>query len=195
MVNRLPLCRLVILLLGAILLPFPSAGEEGGPVPVATLREARALAAADRRLVFVELMAWDCPHCRAFEKQVLDSKTFRDYASRSLHLVFYDIKRQSQMSEEQRSEVKELIREHLVRFTPTILVFSPDGALLLETTGYKVEDRELHDSGAKLRDEFRTFEQRSLLREVIPPTDGPGAEDGVEGSGFGGLQRGERKQH
>ena len=56
-------------------------------------------------------------------------------------------------------------------------------------------DRELHDPGAKLRDEFPTFDQRSLLHEVIPPTDGPGAGDGVEGSGFGGLQRGERKQH
>lgn len=137
---RLLLCRLVLPLLGTsltILAPLPLRGEDAELVTVPTLREARALAAEDRRLVFVELMAWNCPHCLAFEKTVLASEAFRDYAGRALHLVFYDIKQQTRMSAEQRTEVTDLIRKHLVKFTPTILVFSPDGDLLLQTTGYK----------------------------------------------------------
>ncbi|MEX2578826.1 MAG: thioredoxin family protein [Verrucomicrobiales bacterium] len=136
MVNKLCHYRLAILLIGSALAPLALPAAENEPNSVATMKEALDLAADDGRLVFVELMAWNCPHCQAFEKTVLDSKVFQEYASESLHLVFYDIKRQSRLTREQRNEIAELIKEHQVKFTPAILVFSPDGALLLETTGY-----------------------------------------------------------
>lgn len=112
------------------------AGDKALPT-VATMREALDLATGDGRLVFVELMAWKCPHCEAFAKQVLASNVFRAYAGESLHLVIYDIKRQSALTNEQRAEISELIKEHKVKFTPTILVFAADGSLLLSTTGYQ----------------------------------------------------------
>jgi len=112
-------------------------GDSGLPTVISSLEEAAALAKEDGRLVMVEIKAWHCGHCRSFEAKVLRSEEFRAFASESLHLVRYDIARRSELSEVQRKELDTLMKAHTVKLTPTILVFSPKGDILLRTEGYE----------------------------------------------------------
>ena len=139
-----PVSRMLRVGLAGVLLALvlPGSGspaeEEGEELPrCPTLAEALDRAKEDRKLVFLELVAWNCPHCREFEEKVLTSEVFREFARSSMHLVIYDIGRKGDLTAEQAGELQELMTRFQVEYTPTIVVFSPDGEVMLRTQGYK----------------------------------------------------------
>ena len=137
MVTRLPFRILTLTFSIFTLFPIALAAEEGTLSVVDTVEEAIALAEKNNRQVLLEIHQTGCSHCQLFQKKVLESNAFQEYAKKHLYLVFYDIKKKQELTEKQSAELTELMRDHHVQFTPTIIVFSPSGEKLLRTQGYK----------------------------------------------------------
>jgi thioredoxin-related protein len=102
----------------------------------ATFAAAQARASKEGRMVFLEFVLTNCSHCKSFKEQVLDSKVFREFAARHLAFVQYDILALDSLPEAQRKVEAELEKKYKVERTPTIVVLSPKGKVLLRTEGY-----------------------------------------------------------
>jgi thioredoxin-related protein len=105
----------------------------------ATFTEAREKAKEDGRLIDLQFKASGRPHCRSFREKVLGSAEFQDFARKQLPLVIDDLVRDDLLSPEQAKELEELRALHSLRYTPTVVVFSPQGVEVLKVEGYKGE--------------------------------------------------------
>ena len=109
--------------------------------PVPTMAKALALAGEDGRLVFLMVKASTCLVCQKFDQDVVQSAEFRAFADEKLHLVVYDIFGQDEvadhLAEERKTELEEIMDKHEIVVTPTVVVLSADGRVLLRTEGYE----------------------------------------------------------
>jgi thioredoxin-related protein len=102
----------------------------------ASLAEARARAAADGRLLYLEYMMNTCPHCQAFKKNVLSSPAFREFADKHLAVVIYDLADLASIPDEEQKVAKDIQARFHIENVPTILLFSSLGKQLLRLEGY-----------------------------------------------------------
>jgi thioredoxin-related protein len=128
-----------LLLLTCLLIALPATGalaQSPRLAKEATFAAAQARAAKENKLVFLEFVMTNCSHCKKFKEQVLDTKVFREFAAQHLAFIQYDILELDSLPEAERKVEAELEKKHKVERTPTIVVLSPKGKVLLRTEGY-----------------------------------------------------------
>lgn len=110
-----------------------------------TFKQALERAAAEEKLLFVDLYATWCGPCQQMTRVVFPQQEVGDYMNEHFVAVKYDI--------EKNPDGKELKRRYAVRSIPTYLVFDAGGRLVL-TFG-----------GALPADKFRAKMQRIVERK------------------------------
>ncbi len=91
---------------------------------VTSLDEAKKLAAAGNKKIFVDFMATWCGPCKLLEAQVFTTEKFKKYGSK---LVFLKVDVDAQKAVASAYEIKAM---------PTQMVLSKDGSILSSTVGY-----------------------------------------------------------
>ncbi len=98
-----------------------------------TLKKAVEQAAAEQKLVFVDLYAVWCGPCQQMTRVVFPQKELGDYMNAHFVSVKYDI--------EKDLDGKELKRRYAVRSIPTYFVFDGEGRLVLTFGGGMPADK------------------------------------------------------
>lgn len=99
--------------------------------------KAKAEAKKDNKAMLLNFTGSDwCPWCVKFDKEVLDTKDFKDYAAKNLVLVTVDFPRQKPQSEEQKKANNELQEKYNVNGFPTFIVLDSNGKKIGEQVGY-----------------------------------------------------------
>lgn len=91
------------------------------------------------KYVFVYFAGSDwCPHCMRFEKEVINTPTFRRYLEQNFVPVLIDSPRYYSLSEEQKAYNQASSQKYQVGGYPTMVILDPEGKLVT-TTGYNRE--------------------------------------------------------
>ena len=77
-----------------------------------------------------------CPWCIKFDKEVFNTKEFKDYAAKHLVLVELDFPHKKQQSDELKKANKEMQQKYNVSGFPTFVVLNSDGKKIGEQVGY-----------------------------------------------------------
>ena len=134
----------------------PAPGPAPAPAPMAlwrndlpgTLKQAQA----ENKLILINFTGSDwCPTCIQFEKDVLSTPTFINYASRKLLLVKIDFPRHLPQRPELIQTNQALARQFLVDSYPTYMLLTPAGQILGRQSGY------LSGGPAALIDQLESF--------------------------------------
>lgn len=97
---------------------------------------AKAQAKAENKPILVNFSGSDwCGYCIALEREVFTKPAFKEYAESDLILVLLDFPRRTELSPELQAQNEALAKQYGIRGFPTILVLSPEGALI-DKTGY-----------------------------------------------------------
>jgi len=124
-------CRLLAVVIAV--LATPAVAAEGW---FSSYDEAMAAAERTGRPVLTIFTGSDwCPHCRTLEHNVLQTDTFRDWATDRLVLLMIDLPQQGISTEERRTRSRVCIR-YGVRVFPSALLIAPDGTAIALQTGY-----------------------------------------------------------
>jgi len=119
-----------LLTLGASL----SAGEGW----MTNFEAAKAKAVAENKPLLLDFTGSDwCPPCMMLDKEVFSKKAFFDFAEANLVLVKLDFPRSKKQSAELKSQNEALARKYGIEGFPTIMILSPEGELVEQTTGYR----------------------------------------------------------
>lgn len=108
----------------------------------ASFSAAQAKAKSEQRLLFLMFKSVDCRHCRKFSDKVLSTEVFQQFASDHLSLMIYDVDAYAALPEAERQLALSLEQKYDVDQMPAIVVYSPDGAELLKTQGYRGTEAE-----------------------------------------------------
>lgn len=125
---------IVILILGMWALPAVA----GDPLTWHTdLDQAKAVAQKENKPLFLFFTGSDwCSWCKRLNAQILSQSAFQDYAAKDLVLVKIDFLRYTPMEEKQKEYNNSLARQYQVQGFPTVMLLSPQGAVL-GRTGYQ----------------------------------------------------------
>ncbi len=98
---------------------------------------AREKALAEQKPILVDFTGSDwCGWCIKLDEEVFSQSAFQQYAAAELVLVEIDFPRNKTQSDELKAQNRALAEKYGVRGFPTILLLSPEGALI-EKTGYR----------------------------------------------------------
>lgn len=102
------------------------------------LPEALAKAKAENRMVLMDFTGSDwCGWCIKFDKEVLSTPQFKDYAATNLVLVALDFPHKKPQSAALRKANEALSQKYSVDGFPTFVVLSRDGKEIGRQTGYE----------------------------------------------------------
>lgn len=93
------------------------------------VEEAFALAKAEQRPLLIDFWADDCKGCQRMDAVTYEDEQVRDYLEEHYVLVMFNLK----------EVTKAFATKYLTRaliWAPTFLVYTPDGSILREATGY-----------------------------------------------------------
>ncbi len=101
-----------------------------------SLPEAKTLAKADSKLIFVEFTGSDwCPPCKKLHADVLESDEFAKF-SEGYVLVELDFPRRKEQSAELKAANKELAQQFEITGYPTVVILDADGKELGRKVGF-----------------------------------------------------------
>ncbi len=99
--------------------------------------KAQAQAKAEHKLIFLSFTGSDwCYYCQQFDKYVLDTPVFRDYAAKNLVLVEVDVPQHHRQPAALQAQNEKLVMKYDVHGFPTTILINSDGKELLRTEGY-----------------------------------------------------------
>ena len=77
-----------------------------------------------------------CPWCMRMDKEVLQTKAFKDYAAKNLVLMLVDFPQSKQLSQKVQDQNAELQKKYGADGFPTFILVGKDGKVLGEQVGY-----------------------------------------------------------
>jgi thioredoxin-related protein len=92
--------------------------------------------------IFMVITAEWCPSCKLYEENTLDTKEVSMILNRDFLPLLVDLDKQEKIA-----------REHMIRGTPTTIIFSREGEKLLSIPGYVYKDKLLETLTAFLENE------------------------------------------
>jgi len=99
--------------------------------------KAQAQAKADKKLVMLDFTGSDwCGWCIKFDKEVLSTDKFKEYADKNLVLVVVDFPNKKPQSDELKRANEALGKKYGVDGYPTFVVLSKDGKEIGRQVGY-----------------------------------------------------------
>ncbi|MEA3465002.1 MAG: thioredoxin family protein [Thermodesulfobacteriota bacterium] len=126
----------IALIIGLLLL-VPNLGLAKSSQWFDDLEQAKIEAKKDNKHIFISFSGSDwCHWCIKFNKEVLSSQEFLDYADKNLVLMLVDFPKRQKQSKELKTRNDKLSREYGVRGFPSIAILNPAGKLI-KMTGYR----------------------------------------------------------
>lgn len=117
-----------------------------GPTWLGNFNKARIEASSEHKLILINFSGSDwCGPCIRLTKEIFESQTFEDYASKNLVLVRADFPREkkNQLPEEQQKENEKLADKYNSNGTfPETLLVDENGKILKEWDGFPNESPE-----------------------------------------------------
>lgn len=105
---------------------------------------AKAMAKAENKPIIMNFTGSDwCGFCIRLHKEVFSKASFKEHAGAEWVLVELDFPRRTELSAELTAQNETLAQHYEIRGYPTILVLSPDGALIGKT-GYRPGGAEVY---------------------------------------------------
>jgi thioredoxin-related protein len=99
--------------------------------------KATDIAKTDGKNILMDFTGSDwCPWCIRMDKEVLDTKEFKDYAAKSLVLVIVDFPQTKQLSQKVQDQNNDLQKKFGVDGYPTFILVDKDGNVLGQQVGY-----------------------------------------------------------
>jgi len=128
---------LSMILLTAILFGCSKGASKDGLTWESNLETALQKAKAENKAVLVNFTGSDwCQWCIKLSDEVFSKSEFADYAEENLILVKLDFPRSIEQSNETKMYNNQLAQRYGVQGFPTILLFNPQGKMVLQT-GYQ----------------------------------------------------------
>jgi thioredoxin-related protein len=85
-------------------------------------------AKADNKLLLMDFSGSDwCGWCIKLDKEIFDTKEFKEYAAENLVLLKLDFPKKKTLPPEEKEQNQKLAREYGIKGYPTVIVLSPDG--------------------------------------------------------------------
>ena len=108
------------------------------PAWLTDLPKALAAAKAEHKMVLMDFTGSDwCSWCIKFDKEVLSTEKFKEYAAKNLILVKVDFPRSLPQSDELKQANRELGKKYKVDGYPTFVVLDEGGKEIGRQEGYK----------------------------------------------------------
>ncbi len=121
----------------AILLSIVTTASHGGDAWLTNYDEAMAAAQEAGRPVLAVFTGSDwCQHCRTLERNILDGREFREWASDRVVLLVVDLPKEGISVEERKARSRVCIKYGVRSFPNTVLI-APDGSALATQAGYR----------------------------------------------------------
>lgn len=128
---------LSLILLFAILMGCSKSGAKDNLGWEDNLETALKKAKEENKAVLVNFTGSDwCIWCKRLNEEVFSQNAFKDYADENLILVRIDFPQNIEQSVETKMYNNQLAQRYGVRGFPTVLLFNPQGKLVLQT-GYQ----------------------------------------------------------
>ena len=100
-------------------------------------KAALAQAKAQNKLVLLDFTGSDwCGYCKLLDKEVLDTKDFKEFADKNYIQVTVDFPQQKQLPENVKQQNDALGQKFKIEGYPTLIVLDADGKELGRQTGY-----------------------------------------------------------
>src|ERR1041384_2972358 len=126
--------KIAVGLLGCLTLLQVQATE---PQWLTDLAKAQAKAKTENKMVLLDFTGSDwCGWCIKFDKEVLATKEFKDYAAKNLVLVQLDFPNKKPQSDELKKANAALQKKYDVNGYPTFVVLDKDGKEVGRQVGY-----------------------------------------------------------
>jgi thioredoxin-related protein len=104
------------------------------------LPKAQAQAQAENKIVLMDFTGSDwCPACIRFNKEVLDSSVFQEYAAKNVVVVEVDFPQNKAQSDELKKTNAALQDRFKVEGFPTLIVLDKDGKEIGRQVGYEAD--------------------------------------------------------
>jgi protein disulfide-isomerase len=124
---------LVALALGCLFLQIQAAES----VWLTDLPKAEAQAKSQNKIVLMDFTGSDwCPWCIKFDKEVLDTPEFQDYAAKNVVLVQLDYPTKLVQSDDLKKANAALKTQYKITGFPTLVVLNKDGKEIGRQVGY-----------------------------------------------------------
>jgi thioredoxin-related protein len=116
----------------------PKSDQPGsGSAWLTDLPKAQAKAKADNKMVFMLFTGSDwCPACMIFDKQILQTSEFNDYAAKNLILVMVDFPNKTPQNDELKKSNDLLNKTYAVDAFPTTIILNHEGKEIDRQVGY-----------------------------------------------------------
>ena len=94
-------------------------------------------AKADNKDILLDFTGSDwCPWCIRMDKEVLDTKEFKDYADKNLVLMLVDFPQTKQLSQKVQDQNADLQKKFDAEGFPTFILVDKEGKILGQQVGY-----------------------------------------------------------
>jgi thioredoxin-related protein len=77
-----------------------------------------------------------CPWCIKMDKEVLDTKEFKDYADKNLVLMLVDFPQSKQLPQKEQDQNDQLQKTYAAEGFPTFILVDKDGKVIGQQVGY-----------------------------------------------------------
>ncbi len=103
---------------------------------ITNYEQALRIAAEQKHCILIDFTGSDwCGWCARLHQEILETKTFQDYARTSLVLLEVDLPREKKLSPELLRQNQSLAEKYKVDGFPTVILLAPDGREI-GRTGY-----------------------------------------------------------
>ncbi|HEX4085172.1 MAG TPA: thioredoxin family protein [Chthoniobacteraceae bacterium] len=100
-------------------------------------KDATTAAKADHKNILMDFTGSDwCEWCIRMDKEVLDTKQFKDFADKNLVLMQADFPQGKQLPQKTQQQNNDLQSRYAVEGFPTFILTDPDGNVLGRQVGY-----------------------------------------------------------
>jgi len=126
--------RSLVWIIAVMLLGVARAGAEGW---VSDFGKAVEMAKTSNKNILMDFTGSDwCPWCIRMDKEVLDTKEFKDYAAKKLVLMLVDFPQSKQLPQKTQDQNNDLQKKYGAEGFPTFILVDKNGNVLGQQVGY-----------------------------------------------------------
>jgi len=133
---KIPASRSFVWIIALLLIGVAGAGAQEGNW-LTDISQAMAQAKSSNKNVLLDFTGSDwCPWCIKMDKEVLDTKQFKDYADKNLVLMLVDFPQNKQLPQKVQDQNNDLQKKYGADGFPTFILVDKDGNVLGQQVGY-----------------------------------------------------------
>ena len=133
---KTPASRSIVWIIAVLLLGVVRAGA-GETQWLSDYNKAVEKAKAENKNLLLDFTGSDwCPWCIRMDKEVLDTREFKDYADKNLVLMFVDFPQSKQLPQKVQDQNTDLQKKYGADGFPTFILVDKEGKVLGQQVGY-----------------------------------------------------------